>query len=58
MFEGEVRYNVGYCANLDEAYDAYQTGCSDEEITQAAKLADADKFIRDKDRFPDGYGTS
>ncbi len=47
MFEGEVRYNIGYARDH----------CGDGEITKAAKLADADKFIMDKDRFPDGYNT-
>ena len=47
MFEGEVKYNIGYAKDHTE----------EAEIIEAAKLADADKFIRDKDRFPDGYKT-
>jgi ABC-type multidrug transport system fused ATPase/permease subunit len=47
MFEGKVSYNIGYARD----------GAVEEDIIQAAKLADADKFIRDKDRFPDGYDT-
>jgi ATP-binding cassette subfamily B protein len=47
MFEGEVGYNIKY-AKDDAVLD---------DIINASKLADADKFIRDKDRFPDGYTT-
>ena len=48
MFEGSVQFNIGYCTQETKSL---------EEISDSAKLADADKFIRDKDRFPDGYGT-
>jgi ABC-type multidrug transport system fused ATPase/permease subunit len=47
MFEGEVKYNIGYAKD----------NASLDDIIEASKLADADKFIRDKDRFPDGYAT-
>jgi ABC-type multidrug transport system fused ATPase/permease subunit len=47
MFEGEVQYNISYAK--DDA--------TDEEVIEAAKLADADRFIRDKDGFPDEYRT-
>jgi ABC-type multidrug transport system fused ATPase/permease subunit len=48
MFEGSVQFNIGYCTQETKSL---------EEISDSAKLADADKFIRDKDRFPDGYET-
>jgi len=47
MFEGTIAYNIAY--GVENA--------TMEEIEAAAKLADADKFINNEDRFPKGYNT-
>ncbi len=47
MFEGTVEENIRYAK--DDA--------TEEQVIDAAKLADADKFVRDKDIFPDEYAT-
>ena len=47
MFEGTIEDNIGYC----------KENVTKEEMINAAKMADALKFIQNKNSFPDGFKT-
>ena len=48
MFEGTIKYNI--CYGLEEG-----TKINEKDLHEVGKLANAHKFIMNKDYFPDGY---